>query len=93
MPCLLVLAGFFVPRVVLALLWVLTDWWSRAFDGWLWPVLGFLFMPYTTLAYLIGRVHGDGQISGGYLVLLIIAVFLDLGMHGASGKKAQRKQK
>jgi hypothetical protein len=91
MPCLVTLFGFFMPRVVMASLFIFTSWFSRSFDGILWPFLGFLFMPYTTLAYMISMVFNSHQLSGGYIVLLVIAVMLDLGMHKDSTDKATRK--
>jgi hypothetical protein len=63
---------------------IFTSWWSTAFESYLWPVLGFLFMPFTTLAYMAAMVYNDHTLSGGYLVMLIIGVVLDLSGHGAT---------
>ena len=38
--CLLVLASLVVPRVVMVFIWLLTDWFSQAFETALWPLLG-----------------------------------------------------
>lgn len=91
MPCLVTIAGFFLPRVVMAMLLVFTGWFGQAFQTWLWPLLGFLFMPYTTLAFMISMVYGGG-VTGGYVVLVVIAVFLDFGMHSDSSKTARGKR-
>jgi len=90
MGCLLVVAAMFAPRLVMVGLCLLTGWFGRAFDGLLWPVLGFFFLPYTTLAYLAG-INWGGGIHGGWLVLLIVAVLVDLGVWGG-GKKSRRKR-
>ena len=45
MCCVLALLAFVGPRVVLFLLWLFTDYLSRAFDSLLIPLLGFLFLP------------------------------------------------
>jgi len=47
----------------------------------LWPVLGFLFMPYTTCAYAFA-VNSLGGLQGWGLAALIVGVLLDLGSHG-----------
>lgn len=88
MPCLVTIAGFFFPRVVMVVLLVFTTWFSRGFATWYWPLLGFLFMPYTTLAYLVSMIYNGNQLSGGYIVLVVIGVFLDFGMHSDSSGKA-----
>lgn len=93
MPCLVTLAGFFFPRLVMLILLAFSSWFGRAFETWYWPLLGFLFMPYTTLAYLISMIYNANQLSGGYIVLIVIAVFLDLGMHSDSGTKAVRVER
>jgi len=93
MPCLLTIAGFFFPRVVLVALILMTNWFSQGFQTWYWPLLGFLFMPYTTLGYLIAMIYNAGQLSGGYIVLMIVTVFLDLGMHSDSGVKVKKRGK
>ncbi|MFN4242709.1 MAG: hypothetical protein ACK4PI_05680 [Tepidisphaerales bacterium] len=89
MPCVLACAGLIFPRVVMVVLLVATDWFGRAFQTWYWPLLGFLFMPYTTLGYLIAMIFGGG-VTGGYVVLIVIAVLLDLGTHSGGGRAAVR---
>ena len=72
MPCLLAVLGFFTPRLVLFILW-LVGWTQGAFATVIWPVLGFVFMPFTTLAYAFG-MKSNGSISGLYLALVIVGV-------------------
>lgn len=91
MPCLVILLAMLTPRLVMFFIWLLTDWFGRAYEFWLWPLLGFFFMPYTTLAYMGGMLHGSHSISGGWLVVLIIAIVVDLGHYGA-GKREFRRQ-
>ena len=50
------------PRAAI-LVWWLVDQvrWSAAFDTFVWPLLGFIFVPWTTLAYVLvfpGGVDG-----------------------------------
>ena len=50
--CCLFLAAFGLgPRIALLLWWLFGDRVDAAFDSWLWPLLGLLFLPWTTLAY------------------------------------------
>ncbi len=48
---------------------------------WAWTLLGFLFLPWTTLAYLYVF---PGGIVGAEWIVLIIALFFDLSGHGGS---------
>jgi hypothetical protein len=52
--CLFLSLIFFGPRMVI-ILWGLIEpaRWSLAFDTFIWPLLGFLFVPWTTLMYVI----------------------------------------
>lgn len=87
MPCLLVIIGLFFPRIVLAILWII-GFMSQGFQGWGWPLLGFIFMPITTLVYGLSHIYGEGA-DGGWLLLLILAILFDLGSNGTG--TAQRK--
>ena len=58
-----------------------------AFDSWIWPLLGLIFLPWTTLAFLIA--WQPGGLSGNWDVLLIVlGVALDIltYMHRAAAK-------
>ena len=72
--------------------WLLTDWFGRAFDGTVWPLLGFLLMPYTTLAYMAAMLKGDGSLSGGWLLLVVVAVVVDVAHCGKGGKEVRRRR-
>ncbi len=78
MPCLLALLALLFPRLVIVLVWLFSDYLHAAYETVLWPVLGFIFLPLTTLAYAFA-VNAGGGVQGGYLVLVVIAVLLDLG--------------
>ena len=85
MPCLIALAAFFLPRVVIAVLAVFTNFITRPFPGLLVPILGFVFMPYTLLAYCFAK-HYNGTVDGMYLVIVIIAAIMDLGVIGGGAR-------
>jgi hypothetical protein len=91
--CLAVLLMLLGPRVFLALVWLLTNWYA-AFDSRLVAFLGWLFLPYTSMAWMFTYFHNGvqgGQIQGGYVVLLIFGVLLDLGAF-SGGHRAMRRR-
>jgi hypothetical protein len=79
--CLIALLLFFGPRVVLVLAWLLTNWYS-AFHSTLVALAGLIFLPWTSLAWMYTYFHNDGQMSGGYVVLIVLAAICDLGAYG-----------
>jgi hypothetical protein len=90
MPCILLLLFLAFPRVVLLLMFLLSDYLTRAYHGLLVPLLGFIFLPLTTLMYA-WEVNSHMAIQGVNLLLLIIAVVVDLG--GLSGGEWHRRSR
>ncbi|HQE76130.1 MAG TPA: hypothetical protein PLK00_06875 [Candidatus Hydrogenedentes bacterium] len=84
MGCCLGVIALIFPRVALAVMW-LSGYGGRAFDSVLWPVLGFLFMPYTTCAYAFA-VNSLGGLQGWGLAAVIAGVLLDFGSHGGGAR-------
>lgn len=90
MPCLVGFLALLFPRVVLVLLFLFdTAWLTGAFQTAFWPILGFILMPLTTLAYAWAWHLGGGTISGIGIVIIVIGVLIDLGMLGGGGKSAR----
>ena len=92
MGCLFVIVALLAPRALMFFIWLLTDWFGRAFDTAVWPVVGFLFMPYTTLAYMTAMLRNNHSVNGVWLVLIIVAVLVDLGHWGGGGRVARRRE-
>lgn len=92
MPCLLILMGLFIPRVTLFFLWLLTSYLNRAYETHLWPLLGFFFLPYTTLAYAISMNEG-GALKGFWLVLFVLGILLDFGVIGGASQSRRKKDR
>jgi len=90
MPCLLVVVALAFPRMALLFIYLLTNWFSRAFATSIWPFLGFVFMPFTTLAYMAAMLNNNHAVSGWWVVLLIAGVLTDLGALGGSRRKKRR---
>ena len=53
MACLFAILGAFAPRLALILIWIFTPLVSRAFGNWIIPLLGVIFLPFTTLIYTL----------------------------------------
>lgn len=87
MGCILTVVALLAPRVAMLLIWLLTGWFGRAFETVIWPLLGFLFMPYTTLAWMAGALHGG--VRGWWTVLVVLAVLFDIG-HWHGGGRSYR---
>ena len=79
MPCVMLLLMIAFPRVALVLLFLFTNYLERAYHGLLLPLLGFVFLPLTTIVYA-WIVNAGVPMGGVYLVGLIVAVLADLGM-------------
>jgi hypothetical protein len=84
-----VFAGIF-PRFALFILWVARP--ARidaAFDGFILPLLGIIFLPFATLIYALLYTPGVG-LTGGDWFWVGLAALLDIG-HWAAGV-SQRNQ-
>ncbi len=82
--CLLILRFLFGPRVALGLVWLFTNTVDRAFDGVLVPALGFLFLPWTTLAYAV--TTSPGGPSAIVWVVIALGAIADLSSYGVSAR-------
>jgi hypothetical protein len=91
MPCLVALIALAFPRVAILLVVIFSDYIGAAYQTTLWPLLGFFFAPYTTLAYA-WAINSTGSVSGLYLVVVVVAVLADLGSVGAGGNASRRKR-
>ena len=90
MPCLVALLALIAPRLAIILVVIFSDYLGTAYQTVLWPLLGFIFMPLTTLAYA-WAIHAQGSVSGLALFVVILAALFDLGVigGGASHKKVR----
>lgn len=83
MPCLILLVVFAFPRIVLALLFFFSNYLARAYHGIIIPILGFIFLPLTTLCYA-WMVNSGLPLAGVNVLILIVAVLIDMGGHGGA---------
>jgi hypothetical protein len=80
--CTLLLAAGIGPRIALLFVWIFGDRVEHAFDSWVWPLLGLLFLPWTTLAYVFAWGPADG-VSGWGWVLVGVGIALDIATYSS----------
>ena len=92
MGCLASGAAAFLPRLILAIWWLLGSKVDDAFGSWVWPLLGLIFLPWTTLAIVIAWQPG-GLTGNGDALLVILGVALDVltYMHRFAAKSIQNQ--
>lgn len=91
MPCLLLFVILLFPRVALALMFFFSTYLDRAFHGGLVvPVIGFIFLPLTTIVYA-WEINSGMPTEGINLLWLLIAVVIDLsGLGGGAHRQSRR---
>jgi hypothetical protein len=89
MGCIVALFALIGPRVALFVVWIFSDWLSRAFESWWLPVLGFFLLPWTTLAYTAMYVLGTNEVTGIEWFFVVLGFLIDIGAVG-SGRRARQ---
>jgi hypothetical protein len=84
MGCCFGIVGMAAPRFALFLIWLFTGWIGNAISSWVWSLVGFLFLPFTTLVYVLVDHWGDGVHGFGWFIVGL-AFFADLAGYGGSG--------
>jgi hypothetical protein len=82
--CLFALGASVAPRLALLFTWLFTPLVTRAFHGiFIWPFLGLLFLPFTTLMYVLvwSPVYG---LSGWGWFFVIVGFVLDVSSYSGS---------
>src|SRR5215217_4729635 len=85
--CLVAIASWLSPRLALFLIWLFSDRLDFAFDSFWMGLLGFIFLPWTTLFYAlayapIAGVEGLGWVFVAFGLLLDIASWSGGGRQG-----------
>jgi hypothetical protein len=90
MGCLFALFAGIFPRLALLIVWVARpERVDVAFDTFLLPLLGIIFLPFATLIYVLLYTPGRG-LTGGDWFWVGLAALLDIGHWAASA--SQRNQ-
>jgi hypothetical protein len=80
--CFILLFGAAFPRIALVVLELTTDYNDQAFDSFWVGFAGFLFLPYTTLFYVLLDNWTAGGINGFGWFLVAFGFLLDIGSYG-----------
>lgn len=88
--CLFAILAAFAPRLALLFAWFFTPLVDRAFGTFLMPLLGLIFLPFTTLVYVFAFVPGLGLTPWGWF-WVALALIADLGTYGggAYGRRSR----
>ena len=89
MGCLVALFALITPRFILFVLWLFSNYLNRAFSSGWWGVLGFFFLPTTTIAYAVAKNEfstPSGGIEAAGIIVIVLGVAIDLGLLGGSGR-------
>ena len=84
--CLVALGLAVAPRVMLILAWIFSERWPIVWGGdWIAPLLGIIFLPYTTIMYML--VWKPTGIDGWDWLWIILCLFLDVTHWAQSAQK------
>lgn len=89
--CLVALAAMISPRFAVFLVWLFTDRMSDAFGSFWWGLLGWIFLPWTTLAWAVAYAPERGVTGFGWF-LVIFAFFVDVMTHLGSAQARRERR-
>ena len=88
--CLFVVLLAFSPRAAALLWWLVQPGrWDTAFDSWIWPMFGILFLPTTTIFWV--AVAPFGNVDGTDWLWLGLGVILDLMVYANSAYRGREQ--
>jgi len=95
--CLVALLAWFSPRLAILAIWLFTNRMAVAFQSFWIAAIGFLFLPWTTLAWAVCWAgpkipgHAASGISGFGWFVVVFAFFVDLASYAAGGRSQLRR--
>jgi hypothetical protein len=82
MCCFFTALVFLGPRAAILIWWLISPGrWEAAFDSFIWPFLGFIFAPWTTLMWVS---VAPGGIGGFDFVIVGLGIFADIASYSSS---------
>ncbi len=90
MACLFALLAVTAPRLALLFLWLFTNLVTRAFDTFIVPLLGIIFLPFTTLMYVLVWTAPFG-VTGWAWFWVLLGLLIDIGSYGGSAYGNRRR--
>jgi hypothetical protein len=86
--CFIALVAMLSPRLAIFLIWLFSDRMSIAFNSFWIGLAGFLFLPWTTLAWAVAYAPIRGVTGFGWFVV-ILAFLVDISSY-TQGYRARR---
>jgi hypothetical protein len=86
--CAVVLAAWISPRFVLFLMWVFGDQLGVAFDSFWTGLAGFIFLPWTSLAFALAYAP-TAAVSGIGWLFVAVGLVADLGAWLGGGREGR----
>jgi hypothetical protein len=84
-PCLVLLLAFLSPRLAIIITWLFSNVMERAYDGFIVPILLFLFLPWTMLAY--AWMYNSGREVEWFLVGFAFLIDIGSVLGGMRGRR------
>ena len=86
MCCFFLTLMFFGPRLAFLIYWLIRPTYiSMVFQTWIWPLLGLIFLPWTTLMWVL--VYGANGIVGFDWLWIALALFADIASYAGGAYK------
>lgn len=85
MGCLIAALAMIGPRVALFFVWISTGFVDRAYDSTIIPLLGLLFLPWTTLVYAL--VYDGNNVNFLGWVFVFFALVADVSTSAGSARQ------
>ena len=89
--CLFALVAFLSPRLAFILIWIFTSWVEDAFSGFLIPLLGVIFLPWTAFLWVVAYAIA-GEVNALSIFALAIGIIADLSTHAGSAYSGRNWQ-
>jgi hypothetical protein len=83
----ILLAG--APRLAFVIWWIIQPFrMQTTFPNFIWPLLGVIFLPWTTIMYVI---VAPGGVTGFDWVWLVLAFAIDISTYGGNARARQQR--
>jgi hypothetical protein len=88
--CLFLILLAFSPRLAAVFWWIFQPTrWDTAFGSWLWPLLGIVFLPWSTIMWV--TVAPFGNVAGTDWLWLGLGFMADLVSYSSGGYGGRRR--
>jgi hypothetical protein len=86
--CIFAVAASFFPRLALLVMWLFTDVVTTAFERSIWPLLGVVILPVTTIVFSVTH-HAAGGVAGIGWLWVALGLAMDVLLFSGGGYMAR----